>query len=209
MKLNYTWLTVLGVALLGGSFGMNMIFLTTAGGSERIGYQVGSAIINAAVVSYLAFNLIFYRPYYHQWQMILAISLLIIGLTIEIYFTSVPLTPVTTGLAYTLAVLNAFARLYILIGVRCASAQSSIPGLVGEVVKAVQPVVEASKSVGKDLGTIDLQNIYSRVVQSPGILKWLNSLPQEEKDEQKTSIKQSIGLEPKPPRERDREGGRR
>ena len=207
MQLNYTWLTVLGVALLGASFGMNMIFLTLAEGSSRIGFQFGSAFINAMVVSYLAFNLIFYRPYHFQWQMVVAISLLIIGLTVEIYFTSVPLTKTTTGLAYAVAVVNAFARLYILISVRCASAQSSIPGLVGEVVKAVKPVVDASKDVGRELGTIDLQNIYSRVVQSPGILKWLNSLPDEEKVQQKTQIKQSLGLEPRPPRER--EGGRR
>jgi hypothetical protein len=200
--MSYTILTVMGVILLGGSFGMNMIYLASdMQGANRTGLQVGSTAINTCVVAYLIFNIIYYRPYTEQWIMFLAGIVLVAGFMFEIYFTVIPLDNVGSGFAYAVAVLNAIARLYILIGIRCSSAQSTIPGLVGEVVKAVKPAVEASKNVGRELGTMDLQNIYSRIVGSPGIQRWFRELNEDERADQKMHLKQALGLEAKPPRE--------
>jgi hypothetical protein len=195
--MEHTFYTVGGVALLGSSFGMNMLYLNTkAEGSSRTLWQFGSATINTAIVCYLMFNIIFFRPYSSEIQMFLVGSLLLVGFILEVYFTVVPLEQVGSGLAMALSVINAIIRLFVLVGIRCATAKSTIPGLVGDVVKAVKPVVEASRSVGRELGTIDMQNIYRKLMDSPGIQKWLrDTKSDDERIERKNEIKASLGLE--------------
>ena len=143
------------------------------------------------------YTLVVYRPYDSNLYSGIAVSLLMIGLGLEILGTQFNITNSTSWVAYLLAVVNAFIRLFILIQTKCNTAATTVGELTKEIVKIAKdtgrPVSDVAKAVSSPLGTIDADNIYKN---SMNILNDALVKRPESKEEQavfRTKLKELFG----------------
>jgi hypothetical protein len=202
-----TWFTVVGILLLGGAFGLQILYLMSQENSDADKtksteeFQVPAGIMNLLVVVYLMSTMMFYRPYSNKYVVVGSIFFLIAGLMGEIYLT-VYLTQLPDAISsYLVLALNVLFRLYLLVDIHCESPLTTVPGLLSQI---TQPIVEAARPVGKELEKMDMNNIYQKVLGSLGALREGKSL--EQWTETKDRLKEALGI---PPRERQQAGRRR
>lgn len=200
-----TWFTVAGVLLLGGAFGLQILYLMSQQNDDddkskgTLDFQVPGAIMNGLVVVYLMSSIAFYRPYSGKYAVVGSIFLLIAGLMGEIYLTFYePNMPGAIGTYFILSV-NVLIRLYLLVDIHCDSPLTTVPGLLNQI---TQPIIEASRPVGKELEKIDISNIYQKVLNSIGPLR--EGKPVEQWIETKERLREALGMAP-----RQQQAGRR
>ena len=197
--------------MIGGALALQILYIKNNQNTDAyLPHQVSAVVMDTLVVVYLMFVVAFYRPYNNPIQAGIAVSLLIIGLGVEIFFTQFELNVATTWLSYFLAATNSMIRLFILVQVRCNSSASTIAELTREIIQTAKatgtPVAETAKAAAAPLVSIDPQNIWLPFTSALSNLT-LDADPVKDreiksklKDETRTKV---FGL---PPRER---GGRR
>lgn len=202
----YSASTLFGILLIGGSLALQILYIKNNQASDDyFPHQVASVVLDTIVVGYLMTMLIFYRPYAGSIETGLAVSLLMVGLGVEILSTQWDPTYATTIGGYFLASMNSIIRLYILVQTRCETPRSTVGQIIKEVVEVAKttgrPVSEVARQVSEPLGSIDIENAYRNAM---GILSSaMDKRPEtsEEKAEFRTKLKQVFGKETK--------GGRR
>jgi hypothetical protein len=212
----YSLFTALGVCLVGAGLAFQILYIENNQNDEinYLPHQVMSILTSSIVVSYLVFNLLFFRPWSSLFNIGISSFLLIVGLTLEIFFMQFNVTPVTQGFAYAFAGLNALIRLFILISIRCGSYTSSIPEVLrkflDESSKVGMPSGEASKKLAADLkaqadqvSDIDPAQLWNKIQSMAGAD--FKKIPDPDLAKTiKDQIQKALGVPPRDPR-----GGRR
>jgi len=210
--------TCLGITILAGAMALQILFLNAADNDKQRGdydqYQIPSAIMNAMIVMYLLFYIIYYRPYSSGTTIALVCFLLVVGYITETYLGVYEQQfPNIIGTYFMVAV-NAIIRLYLLVAVHCDKPLTSIPKVLEEAARvaavAAKPISDASKPVGKELATIDPERAYGNVLNA--ISQTLQSvgatLTEEQKVEMKSKIANAVGKTPKTPQPPPATGGK-
>jgi hypothetical protein len=194
-----TLITVVLVILLGGAFGMNMIYLTNpdAPSSETISLKVFASIFDTIVVIFVVYQIIASRAY-SDFELLISLFLLIVPLCLQLYLVFQNITIPSVYGIYAFASFNAIIRLFLLINVRCSGKNAAIPIIVQEVSRSARPASDAVKEVTG----IDPQRVYANVMQtiSNAFPNW-RELADDEKDTIKSRIAKDVGKEPRQPRE--------
>lgn len=190
-----TWFTVVGVLLLGGAFGFQLLYLM----SQQTGvdkdssvddFQVPAGIMNGLVVVYLMSSMAFYRPYSSTPVMVTIIFFLIAGLIAEIYLSVYETEVPDIAYSYVVLGLNVLFRTYLLIDMHCGSPLNNVPGLLGQI---TQPIIEAARPVGKELEKMDMSNIYRKILTSLDPLREGKTL---EWSDTKLRVREALGMVP-------------
>ena len=209
---HYTFATLLGIWLIGGSLALQILYIKNNQSSDDYyPHQIASVVIDTIVVAFLMGTLIYYRPYSSAVSTGVTVSLLMVGLGLEIFSTQWEQTQSTTVGGYFLATINSLIRLYIFVQTRCEKPLSTAFDITREIVetarKTGKPVADLAKEVAAPLATTDLDNILNRVRGLVDSLVSKTTLTDDEKREKRHKLLEIFGKEPREPREP--KGGRR
>lgn len=193
-----TLFTTTGVLMLAGAFALQILYVMAAQAqesTERIEeFQIPAGIVNGAVVMYILYSLVYYRPYAKTWVMALVLFLLIGGMIGEIYLSIYEKDMPDVISTYFILGFNALTRLYILIDIHCESPLTSVPGLLKEITK---PIVQAIPSAPPP--PVDMMPVYDKILQSISGLR--RPRTEDLSDEQwraiKDNIRSALGMAPK------------
>ena len=211
-------ITCLGIMILAGALALQILFLNAAdnegGKGDYQQYQIPAAIMNALIVIYLLFYIIYYRPYTSGSIIALVSFVLVVGYITETYLSVYEQQYPNIIGTYFVVTVNAMIRLYMLVQVHCDKPLTSIPRVLEEAARvatvAAKPISDASRPVGKDLATIDPERAYGNVLNA--ISQTLQSvgatLTDEQKVEMKSKIASAVGKTPKIPQPPPATGGR-
>ena len=208
----YSAFTLLGILMIGGALALQILYVKNNQNSDDyFPHQMAAVAMDTLVVLYLMYMLVVYRPYASNLYSGIAVSLLMIGLGVEIFGTQFNITESTAWLSYLLATTNSLIRLYILIQTRCDAAASTVGEITKEIVKVAKdsgkPVADVAKAVSVPLGTLDPLNVWQKFTNVLGSISLDDDktkdieIKRKLKDEARTKV---FGLEPKEPK-----GGRR
>ena len=212
-------ITCLGVMILAGALALQILFLNAADNDKQKGdydqYQIPAAVMNALIIMYLLFYIIYYRPYSSGSAIALASFLLIVGFITEIYLTVYEQQYPNIIGTYFVVSLNSIIRLYMLVQVHCDRPLTTIPNILQEAARvasvAAKPISDATKPVGKDLATIDPERAYGNVLNaiSQTLASVGATLTDEQRIDMKTKIATAVGKTPKIPQPPPLTAGRR
>ena len=203
------FVTCLGIMILAGALALQILFLNAAdnegGKGDYQQYQIPAAIMNALIVIYLLFYIIYYRPYSSGSIIALVSFVLVVGYITETYLSVYEQQYPNIIGTYFVVTVNAIIRLYMLVQVHCDKPLTSIPRVLEEAARvatvAAKPIADASRPVGKELATIDPERAYGNVLNA--ISQTLNAvgatLTDEQKTEMKTRVANAVGKTPKTP----------
>jgi hypothetical protein len=205
--------------ILAGALALQILFLNAADNDKQKGdydqYQIPAAIMNALVIMYLLFYIIYYRPYSSGGAIALASFLLIVGFITEIYLTVYEQQYPNIIGTYFVVSMNSIIRLYMLIQIHCDKPLTTIPSILQEAARvasvAAKPISDATKPVGRDLATIDPERAYGNVLNaiSQTLASVGATLTDEQRIDMKSKIANAVGKTPKIPQPPPTGGRRR
>jgi len=199
-KTTHLILTVVGVIALGGAFGLNIMYLTLQDKPKSAQISMGTfgSLINLAVVLGLMYTIFIDEPFREKWKIALLLSILFIGLLVEFWLLTLDpeFASQTSVSAYIVLCLNTIVRLFILISARCNTT-------------VIETVVQAASEAGKDLSTIELNNVWSKSISLFDNTLKSTTKTDEEKLELMNKFRAAFGKEPRLPREGPKGGYRR
>lgn len=204
----YTIGTAVGVIFVGAALALQVIYIQKYQDNDETYFypQLASQVMNTLLVMFLVISSVYFRPSGDFTSIVLSSSLLLIGLGLEFAVDQMTLDVKSGGFvgAYFLAAINALFRLFFLIQIRCNTPLTSIPELLKEVANVAKqtgkPVVDVQKQIAPALESIDLGRITGQFES----LMSKTELTAEEKAERRNRLKETLGIQPKPPT-----GGRR
>jgi hypothetical protein len=210
---SYSLFTAFGVVLIGIGLACQLLYIDLEEGYKASNdatsqmFQYGALVTNTAVVTYLLFVLMYYRPFDNPAALAISTILLVGGMALELYLISFDISDNTEKIGeYILTGFNVLFRLYLLIAVRCNSALSSIPDLIRAIPKLAEKTgtstTQVVRAIGAEAAGIDLNNLFGAVNNDFLEALRTSSLPEERKSELRDRFRAKFNKKPV-------EGGRR
>jgi hypothetical protein len=206
MKWLYSAFTIFGIIIIGAALAFQILYIkNNQNSTDYYPHQIAAVVMDTLVVCYLMAVLIYYRPYNSAVETGVVVSLLMIGLGLEIFSTQWNQTTGTMWGGYILASLNALLRLLVLVQTRCDVPLTSVSQVMDEIVKLSKttgkPVADTARSAVAPLVTVAPENLYGRVNGLLDSILAKSTLTDEEKSAKRNQAREIFGKEPK--------GGRR